>query len=123
MTRKDELKARQFKRAMVLLKVDEGFTDLQIMAALNIGRPFIERLCKRFFTDGLEKALKEDPRPGQRRKMDEREEVVLIATACSDASEGYEHWTLSLLASKVVQLGVVETVSHETVRKTLKKTN
>ena len=123
MTRKGTLKARKFKRAMILLKADEGLSDPQIMAALNVSRPCVERIRKRFVEDGIERALEEDPRPGQKRKLDGRAEAVLIATACSEAPDGHEHWTLRLLAGKLVQLQVVETISHETVRRTLKKTS
>jgi transposase len=122
MTRKGEIKARKFKRAMILLKADEGQTDQQIMAALNVSRPCVERLRKRFVANGMERALNEDPRPGQRRKLDGRAEATLIATACSEAPEGHAHWTLRLLAGKLVQLQVVDAISHETVRRTLKKT-
>ncbi len=123
MTRKGEIKVRKFKRAMILLKADEGLSDQQIMAALNVSRPCVERIRKRFVADGMERALNEDPRPGQKRKLDGRAEATLIATACSDAPDGHEHWTLRLLADKLVQLGVVEAISHETVRRTLKKTS
>lgn len=122
MTRKGKIGARQFKRAMILLKADEGLSDPQIMAAINVSRPSVERIRKRFVSDGLERALKDDPRPGQRRKLDGRAEATLIATACTEAPEGHEHWTLRLLAGKLVELGVVDTVSYETVRRTLKKT-
>jgi transposase len=123
MTRKGEIKARKFKRAMILLKADEGLTDQQIMAAVNVSRPCVERIRRRFVADGIERALNEDPRPGQKRKLDGRAEATLIATACSDAPEGHAHWTLRLLAGRLVQLGVVDTISHETVRRTLKKTS
>lgn len=123
MTRKGALKARQFKRAMILLKANEGLSDPQIMAALNVSRPCVERIRKRFVADGLERALNEDPRPGQKRKLDGRAEATLIATACTEAPAGHERWTLRLLASKLVQLQVVDTISYETVRRTLKKTS
>lgn len=123
MTRKGEIKARKFKRAMILLKADEGLTDQQIMGALSVSRPCVERVRKRFVVDGIERALNEDPRPGQKRKLDGRAEATLIATACSEAPDGHEHWSLRLLAGKLVQLGVVDTISHETVRRTLKKTS
>jgi transposase len=123
LTRKGTLKARQFKRAMILLKAEEGLSDPQIMAALNVSRPCVERIRKRFVSDGIERALNEDPRPGQKRKLDGRAEATLIATACSQAPEGHERWTLRLLAGKLVQLGVVDTISYETVRRTLKKTH
>ena len=123
MTRKGSLKARQFKRAMILLKADEGLSDPQIMAALNVSRPCVERIRKRFVADGIERALNEDPRPGQKRKLDGRAEATLIATACTEAPEGHAHWTLRLLADKLVKLEVVDAISYETVRRTLKKTN
>ena len=123
MTRKCSLKARQFKRAMILLKANEGLSDPQIMAALNVSRPCVERIRKRFVADGIERALNEDPRPGQKRKLDGRAEATLIATACTEAPEGHAHWTLRLLADKLVKLQVVDTISFETVRRTLKKTS
>jgi transposase len=122
MTRKGKIKVRQMKRAMILLKANEGCTDPQIMAALNVSRPCVERIRKRFVLGGLEKALKEDPRPGQRRKLDGRGEATLIATACSQVPEGHEHWTLRLLAGKMVELEMVDSISYETIRRTLKKT-
>lgn len=122
MTRKGKIKARQMKRAMILLKAHEGLSDPQIMAALNVSRPCVERIRKRFVLGGMEKALNEDPRPGQRRKLDGRAEATLIATACSQVPEGHEHWTLRLLAGKMVELAVVDAISYETVRRTLKKT-
>lgn len=123
MTGKGEIKARKMKRAMILLKGDEGMTDPQIMAAINVSRPTVERIRKRFVTGGLEKALNEDPRPGQKRKLDGRGEAQLIAIACSQAPAGHDHWALRLLADKLVELGVVESISHEAVRQMLKKTN
>ena len=122
MTHKGKIKARQMKRAMILLKANEGLSDPQIMSALNVSRPCVERIRKRFVMGGMEKALNEDPRPGQKRKLDGRTEVTLIATACSQVPEGYEHWTLRLLAGKMVELDIVESISYETVRRTLKKT-
>jgi transposase len=121
MTRKGSIKARQFKRAMILMKANEGLSDPQIMAALNVSRPCVERIRKRFVSDGIERALHEDKRPGQKRKLDGRAEATLVATACTEAPEGHEHWTLRLLADKLVKLGVVEAISYETVRRTLKK--
>lgn len=122
MTRKGKIKARQMKRAMILLKANEGLSDPQIISALNVSRPCVERIRKRFVLGGLEKALNEDPRPGQRRKLDGRAEATLIATACSQVPDGHEHWTLRLLAGKMVELEIVDTVSYETIRRTLKKT-
>ena len=122
-TSRGEIKARKMKRAQILLKADEGLKDREIMGALNVSRPTAERIRKRYVVGGLEKALTEDPRPGQRRKLDGRAEARLIAVTCSQAPAGHEHWTLRLLADKLVELGVVENISHETVRQTLKKTS
>jgi len=123
LTHKGLVKARKLKRAMILLKADEGLTDPQIMAALNVSRPTVERIRKRYVEGGLEKALNEDPRPGQRRKLDGRGEAHLIALACSQPPAGHDHWTLRLLAGKLIELDVVEVISYETVRRTLKKTH
>lgn len=123
LTRKGTVKARQFKRAMILLKANEGLSDPQIMAAVNVSRPTVERTRKRFVEGGLERALAEDPRPGKMRKLDGRGEAILIAEACSPAPPGHDKWSLRLLAGRLVQLEVVESISHETVRRTLKKTN
>lgn len=121
LTRKGEIKAGKMKRAMILFKADEGLTDPEIMAAVNVSRPTVERIRKRFVEGGLEKALNEDPRPGQRRKLDGRGEAHLIALACSDPPAGHETWTLRLLGGKLVELRVVESISRETVRQTLRK--
>lgn len=123
LTHKGTVKARKLKRAMILLKADEGLTDPQIIAALNVSRPTVERIRKRYVEGGLEKALNEDSRPGQRRKLDGRGEAHLIALACSESPAGHDHWTLRLLARKLVELDVVEAISYETVRRTLKKTH
>jgi len=123
MTRKGRISARKLKRAMILLKADEVLTDQQVMAALNVSRPCVERVRKRFVSDGMDRALNEDPRPGQKRKLDGRAEATLIATACTEAPEGHERWTLRLLADQLVMLQVVDAISYETVRRTLKKTN
>ncbi len=83
----------------------------------------IARLRKRFVAEKLERALNERPRPGQKRKLDGRQEAHLVAVACSDPPEGHTHWTLQLLADKVVELGFSEGISPETIRQILKKTN
>jgi transposase len=120
-TSKGKINARQMKRAMILLKANEGKSDPEIMAALNVSRPCVERIRKRFVEGGMDKALNEDPRPGFKRRLDGRGEAILLATACSDVPLGHEHWTLRLLAGKMVELKVVDDISHETIRRTLKK--
>lgn len=78
---------------------------------------YVSVLCK----GGLERALNENPRPGQRRKLDGLAEAQLVATACSAAPAGHERWTMRLLADKLVELDIVVSISYETVRLTLKK--
>ncbi len=114
--------ARTLARARILLKADEGMGDERVAAALNVGYATVGRVRQRFVEEGLEHALKDAPRPGAKPKLDERQCAHLIAVACSEAPEGHDHWTLRLLADKVVELGFAETYSHEAVRQTLKKT-
>ena len=115
--------ARTLARARILLKADEGcLTDEGIAGALNVGYATVGRVRQRFVEEGMERALQEAPRPGAKPKLDERQCAHVIALACSEAPEGHDHWTLRLLADKVVELGFAETYSHEAVRQTLKKT-
>jgi len=113
---------RQLTRARILLKAAEGWTDERIAEALAVGRATVERTRRRFVECNLE-ALQERPRPGQRPKLDENAQARLIAEACSAAPEGRQHWTLQLLADRVVALGLAESYSYESVRRLLKKTN
>jgi len=123
LTSKGETRARKMKRAQILLKADEGMKDKEIQNALNTSRPTVERIRKRFVEGNLDKALHDDPRPGSQTKLDGRAEAQLIALTCSDAPDGHERWTLRLLADKLVELDVVDSISHEAVRQYLKKTN
>ena len=121
--RRGERSARKVKRALVLLGADEGLSDQDISSGLFISTSTVGRVRTRFVQEGLEGALNERPRPGQRRKLDGMQEAHLVAIACSEAPEGHTHWTLQLLADKVVQMGFAESISLETVRQTLKKTS
>lgn len=123
LTSKGTVRARKMKRAQVLLKAADGWTDAAIMKALNVSRPCVERLRKRFVVGGLPRALNDDPRPGQKRKLDGKQEARLIAEACSTPPAGHARWTLRLLAGRVVSLGFTGKISHETVRQVLKKTS
>ena len=121
--RRGERSARKVKRALVLLGADEGLSDQDIASGLFISTSTVGRVRTRFVQEGLEGALNERPRPGQRRKLDGMQEAHLVAIACSEAPEGHTHRTLQLLADKVVQMGFAESISLETVRQTLKKTS
>jgi transposase len=122
LTQKGKAAARKVRRAHVLLLADEGKTDSQISDALHTGIATVERLRKRFVEEGLEAALTEKPRPGAQRKLDGKQEALLVALTCSTPPTGRRHWTMQLLADRLVELGVVESLSDETVRRLLKQT-
>ena len=112
----------------MLLKADVGvggasWTDEKIAEAFEVGLSTIHRLRQRLVEDGLEAALVRKPRPRHRApKLDGEKEARLVALACSDPPEGRGRWTLQLLADKLVELHVVDSISDETVRLRLKKT-
>ena len=116
--------ARRLTNAHILLKADQGITDQTIAREVQVGSATIERVRRRFVEEGLEASL--DPRrPDQPRehKIDGEVEAHLIALACSAPPSGCAHWTLRLLADKLVELEYLESVSHETVRQSLKQTS
>ena len=122
--------ARITARARILLKTDQGWTAPRVAQALDVAEGTVLRIKRRFTEDGLEGVLKDRLQAHRYRKLDDRGEAhpvsstgqALIALACSDAPEGHQRWNLRLLADRMVELGVVESVSHETVRLHLKKT-
>jgi transposase len=119
---------RCLKHAQILLKADEaeggpGWSDARIADAFDAGVATIERLRQRFVEEGLQAALR-TYRTGTRlyeRKLDGAQEAHLIALACSAPPDERAHWTLRLLAQRMVELAYVDTLSYETVRQTLKK--
>jgi transposase len=123
LTQKGNPAARRVRRAHILLLANEGKTDRQISAALHTGTATVERVRKRFVEEGYAAALSERPRPGGQRKLDGKQEAFLVALACSPPPEGRRHWTMLLLAARLVELGVVAAVSDETVRRRLKQTS
>jgi transposase len=119
---KGKTAARKVRRAHVLLLAAEGKTDRQISEPLHTGTATVERLRKRFVEEGLEAALAEKARPGAQRKLDGKQEAFLVALTCSTPPEGRRRWTMQLLADRLVELGVVGSLSDETVRRLLKQT-
>ena len=121
--------ARRLAHARILLHADQGEgrpgkIHAEIAEAVGVSVATIERVRQRFVEEGLETAL--SPRPPCRlylRKLDGEAEARLIALACSPPPEGRARWTLRMLADRMVVLGHIEAVSHETVRTTLKETN
>ena len=117
--------ARRIRRAQALLKADAGWTDQKISEAFDIAIRTVQRIRQRFVEEGLEVALgsrSRRPRP-HRRKLDGEKEARLIALTCSQPPEGQTRWTLRMLADRMVELCYVDTLSYETVRRALKKTN
>jgi len=122
--------ALKLARARILLKADAGpegpaWPDASIAEAVEVDVTTVERVRQRFVEEGLEAALdrKKQARPSRERKLDGAAEARLVAPACSDPPRGRAAWTLQLLADKLVELRVVESISDETVRQVLKKTN
>ena len=114
--------ARVATRARILLKTGEGWSAPNVSQALDVALGTVFNVKRRFAEGGLEGVLNDRPQAHRYRKMDDRAEAHLIALACSPAPEGHEHWNLRLLADRMVELGVVESLSYETVRLHLKKT-
>ena len=129
LTRAGKRSARTITRARILLLSDQGdggpaWEDRRVAEALGCGHRTVERVRERFVTDGLDAALshKTPAAPPRPPVLDGAAEARLIALACSATPDGRKAWTLRMLADKLVELEVVETVSHETVRRALKKT-
>jgi transposase len=121
LTHKGTCGVRKLRRAQMLVLANEGPTDEEIARALDASVSTVERVRKRFVEEGLEAALSERSRPGARRKLDGRQEAYLVALASSDPPEGKKYWSMQLLADRLVELEIVEEISDETVRRTLKK--
>jgi transposase len=128
MTRSGKHPARAVTHARILLKADQAdggpaWADAAIAAALDCGVRTVARVRKTFAEGGLDPAVRRKRPTGRRfRKLDGGQEARLIALACSPAPDGRGRWTMQLLADRLVELRVVDAVSDETVRRTLKKT-
>lgn len=122
LTQKGKCAARVFKRAQILLLADEGHSDETIAQMLYVGESTVHRTRQKCIEGGVEFALKEAPRPGGKRKLNGHAEAMLIATACSDTPMGQTRWTMQMLADRLVELQLVDSVSDETVRRVLEKT-
>ncbi len=123
-----KIAARKLNHVQILLLADEssesgGYKDADIAKAVCVSPLSVERVRKRFVEEGLDAAL--NPRVQKRRrpkKLDGEAEAFLVATACSSAPEGYSDWTMQLLADRLVECQIVDSISSECVRQTLKKT-
>ena len=119
--RVSQLKAQ---RAQILLKADEGMTDTEVADEVGVGTATIERIRKRAVLHGIGAALDRKKQEGISRppKLDGRGEAHLITLACSKPPEGFSRWTLTMLADKLVELKLVDSISKTTLHRRLKKT-
>jgi len=118
--------ARAINRACILLLLDEARPEKELTTILGVSRGTIYNVRKKYRHKEYEHildVLHEAPRNGRPIKIDTRVEANVTMIACSDPPEGYGRWTLHMIADKLVQLEVIDTISHESVRRTLKKTN
>lgn len=126
---RERVAARKRRRAQILLKIDAGehgpgWTDQRAAEAFEVHVVSVQKIRQQFVMEGFDAALdrkRQDP-PPRKRVLDEESERTLLALAQGNPPVGRAAWTLHLLAEELVRLEVVETVSHETVRKALKKT-
>lgn len=119
--------SQKVRRAQVLLKADAdgpNWTDKKIAEALSCRTKTVENIRQRLVTEGFEITLngKQRERPPRQKVLDGEQEAKVIALRLGEPPKGFANWSLRLLADQVVELGIVESVSHETLRKTLKKT-
>jgi len=115
--------AREVKHAHVLLKLGSGWSHAQIAQAFELSQRSIIRIKQPFQQEGLVAALKDKPRSGAPKKIDGDVCAVTVAIACSEAPTGHQRWTLRLIAQRLIELEVVEYISHVSVGDILKKTN
>lgn len=121
--------SQQFRTAYILLNCDEGeygdkIFGKDICQVLKVSARMIDRVKQRFVEDGFDACLDRKPMSRTKEKKADGElEAKLIALSCSEAPEGFARWSLRLLADKMVELEYIESISHETIRKVLKKTN
>mgnify|MGYP001568074737 CR=1 FL=1 len=120
---KGNQKARVITRSRILLMANDGKTDTQIIEALDTARNTIRTVRYRYVHQGLESAINEQPRPGAPSKFTGRDKARITAIACSEPPKGRSRWTLRLIADSMVELDIVDDISHHTIQRTLKKTN
>ena len=128
LSKRGEVSARKLTRAHILLLADQNrpqgaMSDNEIHQILNVSQATVTRVRKKFATCGLEAAIEELSRCGRPLKFDGYQRAQITALACSTPPEGHSQWSLRLLADQLVELGVVETISHDTVGLILKKTD
>jgi transposase len=119
--RRGKASARSLARARILLMADEGYSNKEIVEVIKVSRPTVNHIRKRYCQEGLDSAINEKPRSGAPPKIDGTIEAQVTLLACSKPPEGKSTWTLKLLADKIVELEVIESISTMTVQRILKK--
>jgi putative transposase len=119
--RKGKSSARSLTRARILLSADEGHDDEKIAEALKVSKSTVSRIRTRYCESGLDSALHEKARSGAPPQIDGRIEAQLTLLACSEPPDGRSKWTVRLLADKLVEMEVVDSISHMSVQRLLKK--
>ncbi len=119
---KGEAKAREIRRGHILLQAERGKTDVEIADFLGISVQSVYVIRRKFSEKGLEAAIFDRKRSPRQTLLDAKQEAHLIALVCSEPPEGRTKWTIRLLREKVIEVGIVNAISRETIRKTLKKT-
>lgn len=126
--RNGKVAAYKRKHAQILLKANigedgPGWPDRQIAESFDVSIRMIERIRKRLCEQGFDAAIDRAKGSGKQRKTDGAQEAHLVALVCGDPPEGRSRWTLRLLADQFIELGHIDSISHETVRQLLKKRN
>jgi len=120
--RRGKANARTIARARVLLKCDDGWSNSDIVKALDVSDQTIRNVRQRFGVGGVEAVLTDKRQERRRQALSDEQSAHLIAIACSEVPDGHDHWTVRMLAGKAIELGYVRRISPETVRQLLKKT-
>lgn len=121
MLTKGKHSVRSLKRGEVLLALHQGSTPSAVAQLVGVSPAVVYNIRNRFLAEGLTVALSEKPRPGQPSKFDKAAQAHLTALACSQAPDGRSRWTLRLLADRLVELRLVESISHQAIGEQLKK--
>lgn len=119
--RRGKSSARSLTRARILILADEGRSDEEIIEALKVSKSTASRIRKRYCEGGLDFALHEKARSGAPPKIDGRIEAQLTLLACSEPPDGRSKWTVRLLADRLVEMEVIDSISHMSVQRVLKK--
>ena len=113
--------ARAIKRAQILLHSHAGKTPEQICEVVNTSVATVYRTRQHYRQAGMQATIEEKPRPGQPRRLSSEQEAALTVLACSDAPAGHAQWSVRLLTDQAIEIGIVEHVGRETIRRFLKK--